>query len=946
MTVIGTSASSGAMEYLADGVDSKRFNENGEIITREMLDERICIDGDFDLTKDTIDYINETKDWKSSYYHEVLSFKEDDISDEKIYEIYNDAKRFLLAGYTDNEHAAYAEIHRPLASAKYKMKNEDGSVTLLSESQYIDICNNFPEKISSIEQRKIHVHMIIPKIDLQRDIQLKISERMGDEYTKIDKNNLQRYCDLKYGLNSWEDNFTTKETSSKEEALKRSNPNDERLNVSKKKENLINEISEKIYSNEITNFDELLEFVKNKDGLEFIDCKTKEKFPTQVERIKVRFDGETQDSNLRSSFFQNEFWKNKTLIEIKKIVKNDIENINPNDSNRQIGGDNFKQCEAKFEQYILKREKEVAKRNSFRNRELSSKLDFELREKALNFKYDLSTQTSKEKIIADLEAGKCVFLTGGAGVGKSYTTRLVIEDFESRNLHVMKLGSTGIAGMNIGGQTYHSKLMLGIETDFSKIKERDAKNPEKFEALKKEISNTDLIVFDEISMISGKQFDLIKARLDDLGYKGKILTVGDMAQLPAVEKSIHEAPKEAPDYIFKAEAWKNLNTQTHPLFEIKRSTDKEWSEVLNELRIGVVSENGKEKLDSLKNNQDFKEKVETVHLASTNAKVNEINQDYLDRLAGDEMQFETIVFDDEKDTIVNSKSLKAEIFDETYMSDVLKIKPDAIVMLRKNNPIDGYVNGDRAIFKGFSGENAILIMERTGQKLLIPKVDEKISIDNKSYTINNYPFVLAKAMTVHKSQGLGFDSAIIHLNNIFAKGQGYVAISRLTNFENSKIVFDDVVERFGEKKEQTYKDVFKVDNEIIDFINPNLRSKELKELDAKIKKEMRLNNQKFSDNQKVKQFSENMKNPEKMKEEIVKNFYRDKVGVKQKAINSFISKLEKNGASASEIEEFKKLVKDVKVEQKNKKLTKIEEVVKNEIKINEEILTQKAKNRL
>lgn len=154
-----------------------------------------------------------------------------------------------------------------------------------------------------------------------------------------------------------------------------------------------------------------------------------------------------------------------------------------------------------------------------------------------------------------LRSGKNLFITGGGGVGKTTLTRTIIAEYEADAKRVAKLASTGMAATLIGGQTLHSFLDLGIAKDREDLKARG-----KFEikkAIKKRISAMDLIVIDEISMVSDTLFDMVALRLQQAEFGGVVLVVGDFLQLPPVVRS-----SEVLRYAFDAKSWQHMAFET------------------------------------------------------------------------------------------------------------------------------------------------------------------------------------------------------------------------------------------------------------------------------------------------------------------------------------------------------------------------------------------------
>ena len=168
--------------------------------------------------------------------------------------------------------------------------------------------------------------------------------------------------------------------------------------------------------------------------------------------------------------------------------------------------------------------------------------------------------------IEKLSANTNVFLTGGAGVGKTTITREVIEHFESEAQKVAKLASTGMAATLIGGQTLHSFLDLGIASDVEEL-EKNGKYEIK-KKIKKLIESMQLIVIDEISMVSDTLFEMISLRLKQAEFKGSLLVVGDFLQLPPVVRGNSEVK-----FAFESEAWDSFSFLKIELTHVYRTDD-------------------------------------------------------------------------------------------------------------------------------------------------------------------------------------------------------------------------------------------------------------------------------------------------------------------------------------------------------------------------------------
>ena len=140
----------------------------------------------------------------------------------------------------------------------------------------------------------------------------------------------------------------------------------------------------------------------------------------------------------------------------------------------------------------------------------------------------------KAKLFNKLESGSNVFLTGGAGVGKTTITLSVIKHFEDQAKKVAKLASTAMAATLVNGQTLHSFFDFGLSSSLEELEKNGKLEPKK--KIKKLVQSMQLIVIDEISMVSETLFEMIAFRLKQCEFKGSILVVGDFLQLPPVAK--------------------------------------------------------------------------------------------------------------------------------------------------------------------------------------------------------------------------------------------------------------------------------------------------------------------------------------------------------------------------------------------------------------------------
>ena len=382
--------------------------------------------------------------------------------------------------------------------------------------------------------------------------------------------------------------------------------------------------------------------------------------------------------------------------------------------------------------------------------------------------------------IEKLKSNQNVFLTGGAGVGKTTITREIIKHFEEDAKKVAKLASTGMAATLIGGQTLHSFLDLGIASDVDEL-EKNGKSELK-KKIKKLIAGMRLIVIDEISMVSDTLFEMITLRLNQAGFSGALLVVGDFLQLPPVVRGGADVK-----FAFESESWEDFDFDKVELTHIYRTDDKKFIELLHNVRFGFINEEIHNHLNSyikpLPNDLS-----EFTFLFGKNASSSRHNKTQLEFIDSE-------LFVKEAQIIKHKKSTKDyEI--ERFMNDAriekeLNVKIGAPVLFTRN--AWNYFNGERGVVVNVDNEfvyvkksdEKVVKLEATAQsrdKWVEKTVDgKKEIIEEAQFSIYQYPIKLAFAITIHKSQGMSIEDLIIETNEIFAPSQFYVALSRSSN---------------------------------------------------------------------------------------------------------------------------------------------------------------------
>lgn len=384
-------------------------------------------------------------------------------------------------------------------------------------------------------------------------------------------------------------------------------------------------------------------------------------------------------------------------------------------------------------------------------------------------------------------SNKNLFITGRAGTGKS----TLLEYFRGQtNKNLAVLAPTGVAAINVRGQTIHS--FFGFKPDITVEKAKNISvRKEKKELYKK----LDVLIIDEISMVRADLLDCVDIFLRQNGkHKDKVfggirvVFLGDLYQLPPViardEYEIFHSQYASP-YFFDARCMESLPLTILELETIYRQSDPAFIALLNAVRSGIIDE---KQLEALNRRHDpcFAPPVNQFYLrlTTTNAKAEMINQQQLEVAMGNEMVFDGVTTGGFDNRVTPAPAQ-------------LRLKVGAQVMLVSNDRAKRFVNGSMGKIEKISeskGFNKIIYVQLDSGELVevTPYTWEMFrfvyredngKIDSQSMgSFTQYPLILAWAVTIHKAQGKTFERIIVDFDRgTFAHGQAYVALSRCTS---------------------------------------------------------------------------------------------------------------------------------------------------------------------
>jgi ATP-dependent DNA helicase PIF1 len=397
-----------------------------------------------------------------------------------------------------------------------------------------------------------------------------------------------------------------------------------------------------------------------------------------------------------------------------------------------------------------------------------------------------------------------LFITGRAGAGKSVLLRHFREQTEKR---VVIAAPTGIAALNVRGQTLHSLFKLPPQ-----LHRKGSLSPNT--RLRSLLKRIDCLVIDEISMVRADIMDAIDERLresrnNDAPFGGvQVIMFGDVYQLPPVVEENLTPYFEAVHgghFFFNGLVWKQAEFKIYELTQVFRQKDPIFKDILNAVRDGTVIDC---QIDQLNGRYGAAVPAEgVITLAPTNNLVTAINQKQLDQLPGQARQYQATI----------TGEMKRSVFPT---EEQLQLKEGAQIVLLKNDKDARWVNGTVGKIEKLSDDHIdvkvgslVYTLDRETWEEVVYSYDQdtqKVEA-HVSSSFTQYPIRLAWALTIHKSQGQTYENVALDLTTAtFAAGQLYVALSRCTSLEGlylkmpvkrEHIIVDAKVTAFMQRRE-------------------------------------------------------------------------------------------------------------------------------------------------
>ncbi len=372
-----------------------------------------------------------------------------------------------------------------------------------------------------------------------------------------------------------------------------------------------------------------------------------------------------------------------------------------------------------------------------------------------------------------MKSWKNIFLTGQAWSGKTYVLNKYIQRCRDNEVSIAVTASTWIAATHLGGSTIHSRSGIGIKEHLS---DRDIDEISGKSWVVDKVVKAKVLIIDEISMLSAQFLDDIERIIQEVHMDWRpwwglqVIFCGDFFQLPPVSKYGETTRR----FAFASKAWNRSDLHFCYLNTQYRQSDSTFRDLLNSMRIWQVWQDMLDLLAS-REHADIWDRP-YVRLYTHNADVDRINKQELGALSWKSHRYIA--------TSKGKENLVKTLLKGMLSPQELELKENARVLFTKNNPTMKYRNGTMWVVIWFEPSWYPRVRLWDGRELIVePEPWRTINNDEILAEVMQLPLKLARAITVHKSQGMTLDAAEIDLSKSFAPGQSYVALSRLKSLD-------------------------------------------------------------------------------------------------------------------------------------------------------------------